>query len=176
MTSSTRELRRLAREQWDHFVSAKGRVDEEGLTSKVRALFLADATLVKMRAAEEAKRLIRDIKEMIEEIAQSSRVRAATIRRAVGASAAAGAPAQMPLPGLDELATEFYTVPGEGKFRGDLLTRRQLRLVIAEYTRSINEDTLKRARLLVVEASCALVELAENEPISKLWTRQTSAA
>jgi hypothetical protein len=81
----------------------------------------------------------------------------------------------MSLPGLSELAAEFYTVPGEGLFRGDLLTRKQLRLVIGEYTRSITDDTLKRARLLVVEASCALAELAEDEPISKLWSRTRAA-
>jgi hypothetical protein len=169
MTTSTKELRRLVKEQWGQFVSDKGRVDEDGLIGRVRSLFLDEPTLVKMRASEEARRLYQDIKVAIEEVAHKSRVRAAAIRKTVGEIVAAGGPVQMPLPGLDELAAEFYTVPGEGKFRGDLLTRRQLRLVIAEYTRSIAEDTLKRARLLVVEASCAIIELAEEEPISKLW-------
>lgn len=175
MTSSTRELRRLVREQWGGHVSKSGKVDEAGLIGKVRALFLADPTLVKMRKAEEAKRLYRDIKEAIEAFAHNSRVRAATIRRAVGDAAASRGPAQLPLPGLDELAAEFYTVPGEGKFRGDRLTRRQLRLVIGEYTRAIAEDTLKRARLLVVEASCALAELAEEAPIANLWQEPKAA-
>lgn len=161
-------IRRVSREHWDAFKRPDGAVSEDAHHAHVLGLVLGDPGFIKVRSAEELKRLHQDIATAFRAIRSDSHPSAARIV-ARGQTGERGQPIQMSL-SLEEFAKEQYEVPitGETKSGTDLLLK-EGKAVLQDHRLKVAIFTIKANRLAAVVAAGERKGLRDDDRLAKVW-------